>query len=94
MKKILETLIFKVRETLGSKGTAGAFWMGSLKHRNLEGAIIGSQLFGDEEVGSENESVDADEVLQSDDEEEEEEEEEIAEEADDNNSEDEDLDDY
>ena len=44
VKRALETLIFKVREVLTLHGAPNAFWMGSLKHRNLDGEEINSQI--------------------------------------------------
>lgn len=43
-KKALETLVFKVKAMLEANQCAGAFWMGNLKHRNLAGKEIPSQI--------------------------------------------------
>lgn len=44
LKKTLETLIFRVKEILTRSGCLGAFWMGNLKHRDLDGQEISSQV--------------------------------------------------
>ncbi len=45
MKKTLEKLVFKVREKIGNDRSVGNFWIGCLKHRNLDGDFIASQPF-------------------------------------------------
>ena len=44
LKKSLESLIFKVKEILTRSGCLNAFWMGNLKHRDLEGKELSSQV--------------------------------------------------
>ena len=44
LKKSLESVIFRVKEILTRSGCLGAFWMGNLKHRNLEGQELSSQV--------------------------------------------------
>lgn len=44
LKKTLESLIFRVKDLLARSGCLGAFWMGNLKHRDLEGQEISSQV--------------------------------------------------
>ncbi|CAG7723751.1 unnamed protein product [Allacma fusca] len=44
VKRSLESLVFRVREILAVHGAPNAFWMGSLKHRNLDGEEINSQI--------------------------------------------------
>jgi Fanconi anemia group D2 protein len=47
MKKALETLLFRVREILTRYGAGEAFFLGSLKLKNLDGEEISSQPFKD-----------------------------------------------
>lgn len=47
LKKTLETVIFKVREVLGSEGIATGFNIGSLKLKDIDGMEIDSQPFND-----------------------------------------------
>ncbi|KAG0240616.1 Fanconi anemia group D2 protein [Actinomortierella wolfii] len=44
IKKTMETLIFEVKLMLENNGAGVAFWLGNLKHRNLAGQEISSQL--------------------------------------------------
>lgn len=44
LKKSLESVIFRVKEILTRSGCLGAFWMGNLKHRDLEGQELSSQV--------------------------------------------------
>jgi len=44
LKKTLESLIFRVKEILSKSGCSNAFWMGNLKHRDLEGQELSSQV--------------------------------------------------
>lgn len=44
LKKTLESLIFRVKDILTRSGCLSAFWMGNLKHRDLEGQEISSQV--------------------------------------------------
>ena len=44
LKKTLESLIFRVKDILTRSGCLGAFWMGNLKHRDLDGQEISSQV--------------------------------------------------
>lgn len=61
IKRVLETLLFEVRDVIVGLGGATAFEIGSLKHRSLQGVEIHSQLldpndvtvFSDEESGDE-----------------------------------------
>ncbi|CAL8096504.1 unnamed protein product [Orchesella dallaii] len=50
VKRVLETLVFRVREVLGVQGAANAFWMGNLKHRDLQGDCINSQIIDDNDI--------------------------------------------
>ena len=40
----MESVIFRVKEILTKSGCSGAFWMGNLKHRDLEGHELSSQV--------------------------------------------------
>lgn len=44
LKRSLEAVIFRVKEILTRSGCLGAFWMGNLKHRDLEGQELSSQV--------------------------------------------------
>lgn len=44
MKKTLEAFIFTVKAMLNQHGVLNAFWVGNLKHRNLRGEVIASQI--------------------------------------------------
>lgn len=50
VKRVLETLIFRVREVLAIHGVADAFWIGCLAHRDLSGGRIDSQVVADSEI--------------------------------------------
>ncbi|EKX48176.1 hypothetical protein GUITHDRAFT_106251 [Guillardia theta CCMP2712] len=71
LKKNLERIIFKVKAMLDNHGCLSAFWLGNLKHRNLQGEEVCSQAVessSDEaqeeeadETGGDTESADEDE---------------------------------
>ncbi len=44
LKRSLESVIFRVKELLTRSGCLGAFWMGNLKHRDLDGQELSSQV--------------------------------------------------
>jgi len=44
MRKVLETLIFKVKGILQANNALKAFTVGNLKHRNLKGEVVSSQM--------------------------------------------------
>ncbi len=44
VKRSLEVFLFAVKSVLQKHGALAAFWVGNLKHRNLEGQIVSSQL--------------------------------------------------
>lgn len=44
LKRTLESLIFRVKDILTRSGCLSIFWMGNLKHRDLEGQEISSQV--------------------------------------------------
>jgi len=55
LRKVLETLIFKVKGLLQANNVLNAFGVGSLKHRNLQGEVVSSQLPPDEDDKEEEE---------------------------------------
>ncbi|KAI8053073.1 Fanconi anaemia protein FancD2 nuclease-domain-containing protein [Syncephalis plumigaleata] len=57
IKKLLEMILFRVKAMHGHHNVLGAFWLGNLKHRNLAGEEISSQM-PLERVDSEDESDD------------------------------------
>ncbi|ODM88226.1 Fanconi anemia group D2 protein [Orchesella cincta] len=68
VKRVLETLVFRVREVLGGQGAANAFWMGNLKHRDLHGDCINSQIIEENDIdliSSSDADSDIDEALLS-----------------------------
>jgi hypothetical protein len=44
MKKVLDLVVFQVKQLLAEQNCVAAFWVGNLKHRALDGAIVGSQI--------------------------------------------------
>lgn len=44
MRKTLEALLFGVKLMLQENGCVGAFWLGNLKHRLIDGTEVGSQI--------------------------------------------------
>ena len=63
MKKTLEAFIFTVKTMLNKHGVLNAFWIGNLKHRNLRGEVIASQIqypasSGDESTAAESDDDD------------------------------------
>ncbi|CAK9294915.1 unnamed protein product [Gordionus sp. m RMFG-2023] len=44
LKKVLETFVFKVKDMLAKNNCSDAFWLGNLKHRDLQGIEISSQI--------------------------------------------------
>lgn len=44
IKKTMESLIFEVKLMLENNDASAAFWLGNLKHRNLAGEEISSEL--------------------------------------------------
>jgi len=45
MKRALESLVFRVRELFTVNGIAEAFYLGSLRHKNLDGQEVDSQPY-------------------------------------------------
>mmetsp|Transcript_19793 Transcript_19793/g.78845 ORF Transcript_19793/g.78845 Transcript_19793/m.78845 type:complete len:910 (-) Transcript_19793:1363-4092(-) len=45
LKRALETVVFSVKGLLESTDASSAFWMGNLKHRNLQGDVVASQAY-------------------------------------------------
>ena len=44
VKKELEAILFKVKAMLAVHGCPGGFWMGNLKHKNVAGEEVSSQM--------------------------------------------------
>jgi hypothetical protein len=44
LKKALELFVYRVKGMLSANASLSSFWMGTLRHKNLEGEIVGSQL--------------------------------------------------
>ena len=42
--KVLESFVYEVKQMLAENNALHAFWVGNLKHRNIKGKEIGSQL--------------------------------------------------
>jgi Fanconi anemia group D2 protein len=68
LRKSLETLLFKVKMMLQQHGSLSAFWMGNLKHRNIVGEEVSSQISVRESVEEPIEEIamietDSDEVI-------------------------------
>ncbi|KAJ8902489.1 hypothetical protein NDN08_006892 [Rhodosorus marinus] len=60
LKRALETVIFSVKGLLESNDASSAFWMGNLKHRNLQGDVVASQAYhraGDTETATQASTV-------------------------------------
>eukprot|EP00002_Diphylleia_rotans_P012860 TRINITY_DN250_c0_g1_i9.p1 TRINITY_DN250_c0_g1~~TRINITY_DN250_c0_g1_i9.p1 ORF type:complete len:1709 (-),score=385.21 TRINITY_DN250_c0_g1_i9:107-5233(-) len=57
MKKVLESLIFKVKFVLKTNNCLGAFWLGNLKHRDVSGVEVQSQVPGSSSEGEEEEDI-------------------------------------
>lgn len=43
MKQLLETLLYKVKAVLAANDCSGAFWMGILKNKTIDGEVIATQ---------------------------------------------------
>ncbi|GAX81291.1 hypothetical protein CEUSTIGMA_g8723.t1 [Chlamydomonas eustigma] len=56
-KRAIETFIFSVKAMLHDVGESEAFWMGALKHRDVEGNCVSSQMFPAVEEEDEREAV-------------------------------------
>ncbi|KAF9198259.1 Fanconi anemia group D2 protein [Haplosporangium sp. Z 27] len=71
IKKTMESLIFEVKLMLENNDAGAAFWLGNLKHRNLRGEEISSQLpeISDDEMNQEPEEDEIDELDSASDEE-------------------------
>ncbi|XP_042478961.1 Fanconi anemia group D2 protein homolog isoform X2 [Macadamia integrifolia] len=48
-KRSLERFLFQVKSLLHNTSNGCSFWMGNLKHKDLSGQVVSSQLFADEE---------------------------------------------
>lgn len=54
LKRALERVIFRVKRMLEANSALGSFWVGNLKHRNLQGEVVPSQVnYEDEEKSDE-----------------------------------------
>ncbi|XP_078437577.1 fanconi anemia group D2 protein isoform X2 [Wolffia australiana] len=51
-KRSLERFLFRVKAMLHNTSNGHSFWMGNLKHKDLLGQVVSSQLCADEEVSS------------------------------------------
>jgi len=64
MKKSLELLVLKVKALMVDNNCKNEFWIGNLKHRNLAGQEINSQMqedeYSEEEESEEEESGEED----------------------------------
>lgn len=49
LKRALESLVFRVRELFSVNGVSEAFWLGSLRHKSIDGEPINSQPFNEPE---------------------------------------------
>lgn len=43
-RKSLEQFIYKIKAMLSHHNVQGAFWIGNLKHRDLKGEVLSSQM--------------------------------------------------
>ncbi|WCJ28680.1 hypothetical protein M5689_010363 [Euphorbia peplus] len=57
-KRSIERFLFHVKALLHTKASANTFWMGNLKHKDLNGQIVSSQVYAD---AHENDDEDSDE---------------------------------
>ncbi|XP_043702238.1 Fanconi anemia group D2 protein homolog isoform X2 [Telopea speciosissima] len=48
-KRSLERFLFQVKALLHNTSNGCSFWMGNLKHKDLSGQVVSSQLFADED---------------------------------------------
>ncbi|CAH2267054.1 jg11980 [Pararge aegeria aegeria] len=62
MKQLLETLLYKVKAVLAANDCPGAFWMGTLKNKNIDGEVIATQ----QSIESDGSEEDGDEQLPDD----------------------------
>jgi hypothetical protein len=60
LKKSLETFIFAMKDVLAVNDVVGAFWLGNLRHRDISGIAVSSQLPVDEHRGDETPAVEDD----------------------------------
>ena len=69
MKKTLEAFIFTVKTMLNKHGVLNAFWIGNLKHRNLRGEVIASQIQYPASSGDESTAAESDDGEEEEDDE-------------------------
>ncbi|EEF39794.1 conserved hypothetical protein [Ricinus communis] len=48
-KRAIERFLFHVKALLHATSNARTFWMGNLKHKDLMGQVVGSQVYGDDQ---------------------------------------------
>jgi hypothetical protein len=44
LKRALELFLYRVKEMLSANASLSSFWMGTLRHKNLDGEVVSSQL--------------------------------------------------
>eukprot|EP00042_Codosiga_hollandica_P056682 m.822746 g.822746 ORF g.822746 m.822746 type:complete len:144 (+) comp59401_c1_seq19:3694-4125(+) len=49
LKRCLETFVYRTKAMLAANNCASAFWLGTLKHRDLGGKVVSSQIDPDAE---------------------------------------------
>eukprot|EP01026_Neomeris_dumetosa_P034679 TRINITY_DN2781_c1_g2_i1.p1 TRINITY_DN2781_c1_g2~~TRINITY_DN2781_c1_g2_i1.p1 ORF type:complete len:292 (-),score=46.10 TRINITY_DN2781_c1_g2_i1:395-1270(-) len=62
-KKYLESFVYRVKEMLADNDHEAAFWMGNLKHKNLDGQVVPSQAFTQQVEEDDGEGEDQDEMI-------------------------------
>ena len=62
MRKVLEMFVLRVRQSLSLNDCSDMFWIGNLKHRNIEGEEISSQIPLNETECTEDEIASVEEV--------------------------------
>ena len=65
VKKSLEQLIYKVKGLIDANGCSEAFSIGTLKHRNMRGEEISSQIGGDSPPHSDDDQESGDDTAQN-----------------------------
>eukprot|EP00698_Gefionella_okellyi_P000673 TRINITY_DN10600_c0_g1_i2.p1 TRINITY_DN10600_c0_g1~~TRINITY_DN10600_c0_g1_i2.p1 ORF type:complete len:276 (-),score=90.64 TRINITY_DN10600_c0_g1_i2:26-853(-) len=64
VKKLLESILLRVKSMLADNQSLQAFWVGNLKHKNLQGREVASQLHGGDD--SEDDEDDAEDTAGDD----------------------------
>ncbi|XP_021624026.1 Fanconi anemia group D2 protein homolog isoform X3 [Manihot esculenta] len=65
-KRSIERFLFHVKALLHTTPTACTFWMGNLKHKNLRGEVVSSQVYADDQNSNSNADEDLAEAEDSD----------------------------